>query len=235
MNQSAIAEIGTKMLALLDAERRAFAQIVAGDPLPDVLDELLRLVEMCSDVEMLASILVLERESGRLLHGAAPSLPKDYCEAIHGVQIGPMVGSCGTAAYRGEPVFVSDIANDPLWVNHRDLALAHGLCACWSTPIAASDGRVLGTFAVYYRAPRTPTERDRVSIALITRTVALAIERDESQQLLHSARAEIAQRRRAEERQRQHAEIALKESEARLQEPWLTSRSRFRPCAMPQV
>jgi hypothetical protein len=66
MNQSAIAEIGTKMLALLDAERREFAQIVAGDPLPDVLDELLRLVEMCSDVEMLASILVLERESGRL-------------------------------------------------------------------------------------------------------------------------------------------------------------------------
>ena len=100
------------MLVMLDAERRAFAQIVAGDPLPDVLDELLHLVEMCSDVEMLlASILVLDKESGRLLHGAAPSLPKDYCDAIHGVQIGPTVGSCGTAAYR-EPVFVSDIANE---------------------------------------------------------------------------------------------------------------------------
>jgi len=183
MNRMSAASIGTKLLLLLDAEQQAFARIVANDPLPAVLDELLRVVETCSDVEMLASILILD-EAGRLLRGAAPSLPKAYCDAIHGAEIGPTAGSCGTAAFRGEPVFISDIANDPLCADYRDVALEHGLRACWSTPIRASSGRVLGTFAVYYREPRSPTETDRELIALTTRTVALAIERDEFQQLL---------------------------------------------------
>jgi PAS domain S-box-containing protein len=180
------------MPVLLDAERHALARIVAGNPLPEVLDELLRAVETCSDVAMLASIQILDKAAVRLLHGAAPSLPKAYCEAIHGGEIGPAAGSCGTAAFRGEPVFVSDISKDPLWTKYRDLALKHGLCACWSTPIRASDGRVLGTFAVYYREPRSPTEQDRESIALITRTVAFAIERDESQQLLRKSEERVS-------------------------------------------
>ena len=176
--------IRTKTLLLLDSERQALARIAAGDPLAEVLDELVRAVEACSDAEMLASILILDKEGRRLLHGAGPSLASAYNEAIHGIEIGPAAGSCGTAAFRGEPVFVSDIASDALWASYRDLALAHGLRACWSTPIRAFDGQLLGTFAVYYREPRSPTEQDRESIVLMTRTVALAIERDESQRLL---------------------------------------------------
>jgi PAS domain S-box-containing protein len=195
MNRMRTASIGTKLLLLLAAERQAFTRIVANDPLPEVLQELLRAVETCSDVEMLASILILD-EAGRLLHCAAPSLPKAYCDAIYGAEIGPAAGSCGTAAFRGEPVFVSDIANDPLWADYRDVALQHGLRACWSTPIMASCGRVLGTLAMYYREPRSPGETDRELVALITRTVALAIERDEFQQLLGKTEEGLRERTR---------------------------------------
>ena len=123
------------------------------------MDDLVRAVEQASDVEMMVSILILDKQGKHLLHGAAPSLPQAYNDAIHGAAIGPAVGSCGTAAFRGETVVVTDIADDPLWVDYRDLAMAHGLRACWSTPVKAADGRVLGTFAIYYREPRAPTQR----------------------------------------------------------------------------
>src|SRR5712691_656742 len=93
----------------------------------------------------LASILLFDPDGNRLRHGAAPSLPKSYIDAIDGSAIGPAAGSRGTAAYRRAPVIVSDIARDPLWADYRHLALPHGLRACWSTPIFASDGGVLGT------------------------------------------------------------------------------------------
>src|SRR6202007_2448701 len=98
--------------------------------------------------------------TNRLRHGAGPSLPTKYAEAIDGAVIGPSVGSCGTAAYRAEPVIVSDIATDPLWADFRDLASAHELRACWSTPILSSAGKVLGTFAIYYREPRSPSSEE---------------------------------------------------------------------------
>ncbi|MFX8797546.1 GAF domain-containing protein, partial [Acinetobacter baumannii] len=86
-----------------------------------------------------------------LLLGAAPSLPEAYNQAIHGVAIGPKVGSCGTAAFTRQRVVVEDIATDPLWTDYRHVALAAGLHACWSQPIFASTGQVLGTFAIYHR------------------------------------------------------------------------------------
>src|SRR5256884_6466445 len=99
-----------------------------------------------SDLELasgsLSSILLVDPSANRLRHGAAPSLPGPYNEAIDGVAIGPFAGSCGTAAYRAEPVIVSDINTDPLWADYRDVALAHGLRACWSTPILSSAGKV---------------------------------------------------------------------------------------------
>jgi GAF domain-containing protein len=110
-----------------------------------------------------------------LRHGAAPNLPREYCDAINGLSIGPVAGSCGTAAYRGRPVYVSDIANDPLWEGYRDLALVHGLRACWSTPIRNSDDKLLGTFAVYHKRPRSPTPEELESIRSITEHVARAI------------------------------------------------------------
>src|SRR6185503_16716050 len=99
-----------------------------------ILDGLCRFIEELSG-DYLASILLLEPNGKRLRHGAAPSLPRAYVESIDGLEIGPAVGSCGTAAYRKESVLVSDIRVDPLWTDFRELASAHGLGACWSTPI----------------------------------------------------------------------------------------------------
>ena len=110
-----------------------------------------------------------------MLHGAAPSLPKVYCDAIDGIAIGPNVGSCGTVAYLGHAIFVTDIATDPLWQDFRELALAHGLRACWSTPIRDENGRLIGTFAVYYREARAPTADEREAIRRISHRAAAII------------------------------------------------------------
>jgi len=185
------AAVESKRLALLESERRLLSKIAAGIPLGEVLDELLRAVEAAAEVETLASILLLDTDGKRLLHGAAPSLPKTYNDAIHGAEIGPAVGSCGTAAFSGKPVFVTDIASDPLWTDYRELALTHRLAACWSTPIQAADGRVLGTFAIYYREPRSPTRQDLDTIGLITHTAALAIERHLSEKMLRESEARL--------------------------------------------
>ena len=142
-----------------------------------ILELLLAAVEVQFEGEMLASILLLDAAGERLRHGAAPSLPGDYCAAIDGVKIGPGVGSCGTAAYLGHPVYVTDISTDPLWTDFRDLAATYDLRACWSTPITGSNGRVLGTFALYYRTPRSPTADEVEAIKHVISTTAEAIER----------------------------------------------------------
>jgi GAF domain-containing protein len=146
----------------------------AGDP-QAILDEYLRHVEAAADSELLTSILLLD-ESGRYLsHGAAPNLPKSYCEAIDGTEIGPEAGSCGTAAFVGHSIYVTDIATDPLWANYRHLALPHGLRACWSTPIFNEAGKLLGTFAIYYRTPRAPHPEEVEAINALSQRVARAV------------------------------------------------------------
>src|SRR3981189_1384170 len=100
-----------------------------------------------------------------------------YTDAINGAVIGPSAGSCGTAAYRGEPVIVEDIATDPLWADYRDLALPHSLCACWSTPVFSPQGKVIATFAMYYREPRRPTHSDQEIIDQITHLTGVAIQK----------------------------------------------------------
>src|SRR5260221_943235 len=122
--------------------------VARGDALAPILDALCGLVEELLG-GALGSILLVSADGKSLRHGAAPSLPTRYTEAIDGGQIGPRAGSCGTAAYRKAPVMVSDIATDPLWAHYRDLALAHGLKACWSTPIFSAARKVMGTFALY--------------------------------------------------------------------------------------
>lgn len=168
--------------SLIDRERKVLAEIAAGKPLPEVLEELLSAVEAEGGNAMRTSVLFLSRDGRHLRHGSAPSLPAAYNAAIDGISVGEGVGCCGTVASRGTPVYVSDIATDPLWVNFRDLALEHGLRACWSTPIQAIDGSRLGTFAIYYTEPRTPTPADIDTIATITQTAALAIERYRSEE-----------------------------------------------------
>src|SRR4030095_1494944 len=123
----------------------------------------------------------------QLRHGAAPNLPKAYTDAIDGVAIGHSVGSCGSAAYRAEQVIVSDIAADPLWADFRDLALAHSLRACWSTPIFSSEGKVIGTFAMYYHERRSPSPREQETIKHITYLAGVAIPRKLAEEALRAS------------------------------------------------
>ena len=179
--------------ALLLFSNAILQHISIGAPLPDVLDFIVREIEDLQP-DMLCSVLLLD-DSGRRLHnGAGPSLPVDYCRAIDGVEIGPAVGSCGTAAYRKEMVFVADIATDPLWANFKELALGFGLAACWSSPIFSSEGKVLGTFAVYWPKPTSeimPAVRRYVEAATVLAAIAI-----ESRQRDASLRAMLDELRR---------------------------------------
>ena len=148
-------------------------EFAKGEPLESVLERYLLVVESTAEADTSTSILLLDGTT--LHHGAGPKLPKEYRDAINGLSIGPVAGSCGTAAFHGHPVYVCDIANDPLWENYRQFALKHDLRACWSTPIRNQDGKLLGTFAVYHQRPRKPTAGELASIQDITEHVARAI------------------------------------------------------------
>jgi PAS domain S-box-containing protein len=175
---------------ILALERRILEMVARGDSLAEILDGLCRFVEgQASGV--LASISLLDGD--RLWHGAAPSLPKAYTDAINGAAIGPSAGSCGTAAYRGEPVIVEDIASDPLWAEYRGLALPHSLRACWSTPVFSSQGKVIATFAMYYREPRRPTQHDQEIVDQITHLAGVAIQYKLAQERLQRSEAYLAE------------------------------------------
>lgn len=169
------------------AKERIEQLIASGAPLRETLAELVRIVEGATASGMVGSILILDRDGRRLVHGAGPSLPEAYNEAINGLEIGPEVGSCGTAAFHDKTVSVFDIANSPLWADFRDLALRYDLRACWSTPIHGSDGKVVGTFANYYRVVRDPSPVDRELTDMIRQTAAMAIEHDRQTRLAVTA------------------------------------------------
>ena len=173
---------------LLVGENRLLEMIAKGNSLTVILDGLCRLVEEISR-DTLATILLLD--GNRLWHGAAPSLPQSYTDSIDGVVIGPSVGSCGTAAYRAEPVISSDIATDPLWDDYRHLPLAHGLRASWSTPILSSEGKVLGTFAMYTPEARSPTPQHQNIIDQISHLASIAIERTRAEENLRHDEREL--------------------------------------------
>jgi PAS domain S-box-containing protein len=172
---------------LLAGEKRLLEMIARGDSREPILEAACLLVEELASGS-LSSILLFDPTANCLRHGAAPSLPRPYTEAIDGAVIGPAAGSCGTAAYRAKQVIVSDITTDQLWVDYRDLALAHGLRACWSTPILSSERKVLGTFATYYREPRSPTQEDQNTIERITHLASIAIERKQAEEALEALR-----------------------------------------------
>jgi len=170
--------------ALRAVQNRVLELAIQNNSLEETLDALVRTIEERSTTGMLGSVLLVDEEGKHLRHGAAPSLSESYNRAIDGIAIGPGVGSCGSAAYTRKPVYVADIAIDPRWADFRDLALSHGLRACWSTPILSSQGAVLGTFALYYREPRDPPSEDLEVVDFVTRSVALVIERKRAEQAL---------------------------------------------------
>jgi PAS domain S-box-containing protein len=214
----------------LAGQKQILESIAKSVPLGETLNTLVETIEQQSRGVM-GSILLLDRDGEHLLHGAAPSLPDSYNAAIHGVAIGPNVGSCGTAVYRGEQVIVTDIASDPLWENYRDLAFSFGLRACWSTPILSSQNQVLGTFAMYYPEPHTPTDFERQLIEVAKNLAGIAIERKQAEEHLKKLNEELevrVEQRTAllsetlkklqkESIDRQDAQEDLRESESKFQ------------------
>ncbi|SDS73031.1 GAF domain-containing protein [Actinoplanes derwentensis] len=198
----------------LTAEHRALLEQIARQaPLAEVLDGMARSIETLAPREVLVSVLLADPDGRHLRHGAAPSLPDFYNQAIDGIATGEGVGSCGTAAHRREPVIVTDITTDPFWTDFRDLAEQAELAACWSTPILARDGALLGTFAMYHRTPRVPQDTDLALAHLFAGTAALAIERHHIEQAKQTAEAraraahdELARTVRSEQRLRADAE-----------------------------
>ena len=163
---------------LLASQRDVMAMIAQGQPLADTLAEIVMAYERLSDRGGRASILLTSADGRRLEHGAAPSLPAPYNQAIDGLEIGPSAGSCGTAAYRRQAVVVRDTQRDPLWADFRELAAEHRLRSCWSTPVLATDGALAGTMAIYHDKPVEPSVEEREIVELLSRTAAVAIERD---------------------------------------------------------
>lgn len=162
---------------MLELQNTILEMVAKGEALKPTTDRL------CVEIEKLlpnivCSILWLDRNG--LLHPlSGPSLPEEYSAALDGVAIGPMVGSCGSAAYLRAPVAVTDIQTDPRWADYRGLPLSKDLKACWSTPICGGDDRVLGTFAFYYRENRGPTVAEQKIVDTCVYLCAIALERHE--------------------------------------------------------
>ncbi len=185
--------------AAVERQHQLLLLLAEDRPLENILTKLLQLVEELAEGEMHGAIMLLSEDGTRLMHGAAPTLPAGYNEAASGLPIGPSMGSCGSAAWSGQPVFVSDISTDPLWADFRDIAAQYNLRACWSCPILSKGDKVLGTFAMYYHEPREPREADRRIIETATRTASIAIERRQAEQALLKSRDEAEAANRAKD------------------------------------
>jgi PAS domain S-box-containing protein len=181
--------------ALRDGESRVLEMIARDAPLEKILENLVLVVE-AQFAGLLCSILLLDEDGQHVRHGAAPNLPEPYVKAINGLRIGPKAGSCGTAMYRREPVVVTDILQDPLWEGYRQVAEPYGLRACWSTPILSHSGKVLGSFAMYYREARSPSTAETQALEMATHLTGIAIERKLVRERLQRSEAYLAEAQR---------------------------------------
>ncbi len=162
--------------------------LATGVPLPRMLDEVVQAVERRAS-GLHGSILLLDGD--RMRHGSAPSLPAAYSAAVDGLEVGPSVGSCGTAIHRRALVVVEDIATDPLWADFRELALGFGLGACWSMPVLDAAGQPLATFALYYSERRSPEPGELRLIETAARLVRIALERDRADRALRASEERV--------------------------------------------
>ncbi len=168
-----------KKAELFDKRNTKILEMIAkGKPASEIYNEIALLYEerhaglRCS---------MLELEGDKLLHGGAPSLPKSYCKAVHGLKNGPEVGSCGTSTYTGKRVLVENIETDPKWADLKEVALPHGMRCCWSEPIKNSHGKVLGAFGMYYDQPRLPNEKESKDLTSAAQLAGIVMEREQNQ------------------------------------------------------
>jgi len=152
--------------------------IAKGKPASDIYDEIALMYEerhsglRCS---------MLELEGSKLLHAGAPSLPQAYCKAVHGLENGPEIGSCGTSTYTGKRVLVENIETDPKWADLKHVALPFGMRSCWSEPIKSSSGKVLGAFGMYHDYPALPNEEESNDLTSAARLTGIIMEREQNQ------------------------------------------------------
>ncbi len=190
--------------ALLTGQNRILKMMAKGLPFQEVLDEIVLFIESFTHGAH-CSILLADEMGQKLHHGSSPSLPDVYNQAVDGSPIGPSVGSCGTAAYRRKTVVVTDIESDPLWEGYRHLALSHGLKACWSSPVFDDDGKVIGTFGIYYCRTSHPREKDMEIIEKATDLTSLVIQHYRAKEKIdfmafHDSLTGLANRRLFDER-----------------------------------
>jgi PAS domain S-box-containing protein len=176
--------------SLLEAEKRSLEMIAGGAPLTDILENLCDTIDAQAS-GIISTAMLMDPDRQRLWPVAGRRVPKEWIASITPLTIGPRVGSCGTAAFRSQRVITSDIAVDPLWIDYRELALGNGLRAAWSEPLLSKDHQVLGTFAIYYREPRTPGESDFELIAAAGHIAVIAIEGERARAALVKATEEI--------------------------------------------
>ncbi|BBB25915.1 signal transduction protein [Amphritea japonica ATCC BAA-1530] len=162
---------------------RAMEATLRGESLSYVLDLVLTGIER-QYPGALCSILLLDKTGKHLLNCAGPSIPEGYKTAIHGVEIGDGVGSCGTAAFRRKRVVVEDIATHPYWSLFKDLALSHNLRSCWSEPIFGKKDQLKGTFAIYHEKPSLPSDEDLELITSMAAFISLLIEEFQMEETL---------------------------------------------------
>jgi len=188
---------------LRDGKNLVLEMIARGAPLKDTLDQLARLIEAQAP-PVLCSVMLVAPDGVTLQAAAAPTLPAAYLATIDGQPSGPVAGSCGTAVHRKETVVVNDILNDPLWAPYKEIALQYGLRACWAMPILLDPGTVLGSFAMYYLEPRSPTKEDRQLIKAATHLagIAIASTRREAELVRHREHLEELVQARTSELQR---------------------------------
>ena len=190
---------------LASSEMRLLEMVAAETPLADVLRRLALLVEdHCA--ASVCGIMGVSNDGARLYPLAGPSLPAAYLAAIDGAAVGARAGSCGTAVHRREPVYVVDIATDPLWAAFAELALSHALHACWSAPVISADGGVAATIALYFHEPRAPSDADIRVVDLAVSIARLAIERERARDALRESERKrvdvLARMLRAEDEER---------------------------------
>lgn len=181
-------DISARRLAdrLVVGQHSILELIAMGAPMKTVLEQTTRFVEL-NTAGLLGFILLLDADGVTLRLGAAPSLPDTYARAVDGVRAGEGAGSFGTAVTRHESVVAEDISTDPLWTGFQALAEAHGLRACWSTPIFSAHGEVLGTFDCYHCAPHQPSRDERQLVELAVSLIGMAVERDRAQAALRAS------------------------------------------------
>jgi formate hydrogenlyase transcriptional activator len=160
--------------------------IFAGSPLSEVLTNIAQLVESQAE-GMFCTIWLADKDGKELYCVAAPSLP-GFSAQVGAMAVGPKGGSCGTAVYRREPVYVTDILTDPVWENYRDRMLRYGIRSVWSRPLFTSEGKALGTFSINYREQRSPGANDLQLIENASHITGIAIERHVNEEELRRER-----------------------------------------------